>query len=74
MAAETFLRDYVSYENCLGVNEMLFHNVKRYIEPVDLDTLLECSDLLEGLALLRGPAQDRVRVDVQSLIVPVSTN
>ena len=52
MAAETFLRDYVSYENCLVVNEMMFH-IKRYIEPVDLDTLLECSDLLEGFALLR---------------------
>ena len=75
-AARTFLRDYVSYENRLGVNEVKIQ-MKKCMEPDDLDTLLECSEPLEGFTVVRelpaaGPARDRVRVDIQSPIAPVS--
>ena len=75
-AAKTFLREYVSYENRLGVSEVKTQ-MKKCIEPEDLDTLLECSEPLEGYTVVRelppaGPARDRVRVNIQSPIAPVS--
>ena len=51
-AAKTFLREYVSYENRLGVNEAKIQ-MKKCVEPEDLDTLLECSDPLEGYTVVR---------------------
>ena len=51
-AARTFLREYRSYENRLGVSEMKMA-MKRCIEPSDLDTLMDLTYPLNGYSVVR---------------------
>jgi hypothetical protein len=75
-AARTFLREYRSYENRLGVNETKM-SMKRCIEPSDLDTLLDLTYPLVGYSVVRelppeGPQREKVRSEVLSPIVPTN--
>jgi len=75
-AARTFLREYRSYENRLGVNETKMA-MKRCIEPSDLDTLMDLTYPLRGYTVVKdlppeGPQRERVRIEVLSPIVPTS--
>ena len=75
-AARTFLREYRSYENRLGVNETKMM-MKRCIEPADLDTLMDLTYPLRGYSVVRelppeGPQREKVRIEVLSPIVPTN--
>jgi hypothetical protein len=75
-AARTFLREYRSYENRLGVNETKMA-MKRCIEPSDLDTLMDLTYPLIGYSVVRelppeGPQREKVRSEVLSPIVPTN--
>ena len=73
-AAKTFLREYRSYENRLGPTEVKML-MKRCMEPLDLDTLLDLTHPLRGYTVIRelpaeGPQREKVRTEVLSPIVP----
>ena len=75
-AAKDFLREYASYENRLTIGEGKMQ-MKRCIEPADLDTLLQSSDPLRDFSVIRelpaeGPQRERVRVEMQSPIAPTN--
>jgi hypothetical protein len=75
-AARTFLREYRSYENRLGVNEAKMI-IKQCIEPRDLDMLMSLTYPLEGYTVVRelppeGPQREKVRSEVLSPVVPTN--
>jgi hypothetical protein len=51
-AAKDFLREYASYENRLTIGEGKMQ-MKRCIEPADLDTLLQSSNPLRDFSMVR---------------------
>jgi hypothetical protein len=69
-AARRFLKEYVAYENRLEASEAQVP-LKRCIEPEDLDTLMQCSEDMVGVRVIKKipegvdeARRNRVRVNI----------
>ena len=69
-AARRFLKEYVAYENRLEASEAQVP-LKRCIEPEDLDTLMQCSEDMVGVRVIKKMPEgvdearrNRVRVNI----------
>lgn len=68
-AAMKFLRDYQAYENRLEDTEVQVQ-MRQCIDPVDLEALLQCSEDMEGVEIVRRADAERVRAARSELRTP----